>query len=342
MKIQRSRLHRALCAWPFAAALALPLLRVSPASAAFEVKAGAAAEGLPAPLLSAMSVQTAAMRPFLGDPEAMGQVLAQQALAPSGPAAVPNNIAAALVIQQALTDPVASAAVQKSLAAQTDPAGRQVSRDLAELRRSLNGKPEARAAFERTMRPLLARMQTGNMDIKEALDSIFSGSAQGISGGHKIEATLKPAPQGRARRFLEMAGAAAYLNGTVGPEGLETARAVLNTPAVESRDPFIRQVNDDYLNQHGYEAGAPAPPLSKWWKRGFLAAAGGLAAAAFGMPGLTAAAAAAAIVLGFMLVRRAVRPEAGTLDLIGAVPGQLLRLGGSLVLLGQLAHFLTR
>jgi hypothetical protein len=364
MKIKMMRDRRAAAPNALLAALVLSLLPVSRArSAAFEADARTGGEVvLPAPILSAMSVQLTAMTPLLATPQAMGQMLAKQALAPGGMTAITNNVAAALVIKQALTDPAASAAVQKSLAAKSDPMGRQVSRSLAVLRQSLIDRPEALTSFERTMQPL-ARFQTGNSDVKETLDSIFNGSdkrsgepsaepvlAQG-SGSPKIQLALKPAPKGALRHAVELTGAAATLSGVVAPEGVAAAHAVLNeTPAAgkaaaavdktpASLQPWIQQMNDDYFNAHGFEPGAGPRGLSKGQKIGLSVIGSTLLASVFGVQGLITEAALAALIVGFLLVRRVTfRSKLTGTDMAGAAVGQVLRVGGALVLLAQIAR----
>jgi hypothetical protein len=375
MKIKTARDRRSAPPGFLLAALVLSLLPVSRArSAAVEADVRTGGEvALPAPILSAMSVQLTAMTPLLATPQAMGQMLARQALAPGGMTAITNNVAAALVIKQALTDPAAAAAVQKTLAAQSDPVGRQVSRNLTVLRQSLIDRPEALSSFERTMQPL-ARFQTDNKDVKETLDSIFSGSdkrggepsadpvlAQNATGSPKIRLSLQPAPKGALRRAAELAGAAAVLSGVVTQEGHAAAHAVFNeTPAAgkaaanagvpvaanaavdkapSSLQPFIDQMNDDYYNAHGFAPGEAPSGLSKGQKIGLSVIGSTLLASAFGVQGLITEAALAALIVGFFLVRRVTfRSKYTGGDMAGAALGQVLRLGGAAVLLAQIAR----
>jgi hypothetical protein len=332
MNTNLDRVRRVLDPRALLAALAFSILCVSPALAAFEVEVGAAAEGgLPAPILSAMSVQLAAMKPFLGDPQAMGQALSHQALTPGGMIAINNNIAAALIIKRAMIDPVASAAVEKSLAKVAGLAETQASIDLMVMRQSLKDKPEGRTAFAQTVQPL--ERLTGSKDIQGTLDSIFTGSskhsgesfsdpvlAQNASGSPKIAIPLKP-----ATKVLAQASA---LSGKM--------------PAAASVDPFIQQLNDDYWNAHGYNPGEAPHGLSKAQKIGLTTVAATLAASIFGVQGLITEAALISLIVGFLLVRRVTfRSNLTGTDMAGAAVGQVLRWGGALVLLAQIARLFS-
>lgn len=194
------------------------------------------------PVLRALSAQIQALQPSVGDAGAMAMLLVARAGASSRASAPAGELASAVILKRALTQPASYAAVQRSLAADPDPLARSVAEGVRSLRASILPDRRARETFERAFSSLEGSLKTGSFaEVGGALDRFFEGS-NGAGAAAETPLVRGDRPLG------DQARPAASLEAFSSPAGRAEAAEALSRPGFEPAgllealelDPFLR------------------------------------------------------------------------------------------------------